>query len=106
MKLHLPKLLLTAVLAVCSVADAAVTTAQSISVGGTTYTGNVSIMGGTGDLSANNLKGVDYSAPKSEISRMRATEILNMLPDDGEHVPVLRMDLKILQHSGHSFHRF
>lgn len=37
-----------------------------------------------------NLKGVDYSAPKSEISRMRATEILNMLPDDGEHVPVKR----------------
>lgn len=37
-----------------------------------------------------NLKGVDYSSPKSEISRMRATDILNMLPDDGEHVPVKR----------------
>lgn len=42
-----------------------------------------------------NLKGVDYSSPKSEISRMRATDILNMLPDDGEHVPVKRKGWRV-----------
>ena len=41
------------------------------------------------------LKGVDYSAPKSEIPRNRATEIINMLPDDGEHVPIKRKGWRV-----------
>ena len=36
------------------------------------------------------LGGVDWSAPETEVSRKRASDILNMIPQDGEYVPIKR----------------
>ena len=81
MKLHLPKMLFAAVVMAYSVAEAAVTTVESITIGNETYTGNVSILDNAADITADNLTNVDYVVFKNAIEITNESAISTLTGD-------------------------